>query len=162
MRVTGGAGRRSTHERGDGKTGYNDVVGGWRQTPPARYLTDRELSSGERVWGQAPLSGRQPVYLRNKYEWVKLEDFRSRYCHRIGNSNVGMQRARRHGPPRNLRFTRTRGSEAGKRPVRYSAIGRLQEGYGFREVAPLKQPPTLRRHNTVWRCGMAYRCGAMF
>jgi hypothetical protein len=31
VRATGGAGRKSTHERGDGKTGHNDVAGGWSE-----------------------------------------------------------------------------------------------------------------------------------
>ena len=89
--------------------------------PSARYLTDRELRSGKRVWGQAPLFGRQPIYGRFSDEWVKPEDVRSRYRHRMGNGNAGIQRARRPGPPRNLRFARTRGSEAGRRAARYSA-----------------------------------------
>ena len=89
--------------------------------PSARYLTDRELRSGKRVWGQAPLFGRQPIYGRNHHDWVKGEDVRSRYRHRMGNGKAGIQRARRPGPPRNLRFARTRGSEVGKRAARYSA-----------------------------------------
>jgi len=119
----------------------------WRaggvNAPSARYLTDRELRSRKRVWGQAPFSGRQPVYGSKQYEWVKGTDVRSRYRHSMGNGNAGIQRARRLGPPKNLRSARTRGSEVGKRAARYSARQAAKRFTAFGRLRRISNLPPL-------------------
>ena len=55
VRATGGAGHNAHTKGVTGLTRLNEVVGRWSRIPPARFLTERELRSAKRAWGQAAL-----------------------------------------------------------------------------------------------------------
>ena len=77
-----------THERGDGNTGYNSVVGRWSECHlPASCRTKR--CAQPNVPGDGQRSAECSLRLwRNAYEWVNEKDLRSRYRYRWATAIV--------------------------------------------------------------------------
>ena len=94
--LTGGAGHKAHTKEVTGLTRLNDVVGRWRQTPPARF-DEGELRSRERCLGTGNVRMRAAKYRKQDYDHVNQKVFRRRNHYGLRNCQ-GRNTARAGGP----------------------------------------------------------------
>ena len=91
MRATGGAGRTSTHERGDGSYRFEAVAGGGKQFSSARPIGRISVPGGVSR-GREAASGGKDNEAMNRVGASKVNDDSRRNAYRLGNWYAGIQR----------------------------------------------------------------------